>query len=301
VVLSVNAVVVLYRPNGELLLQQFRALRPQVDRVVYFDNGGGADVLRATGILDNSGAQLIGDGSNVGLASGLNVSMLSLGPQGHALLLDQDSVPAPDLVATLLRGFHAPHGSRRPVVAVGPAIVDELESRPEYFTRLRLLRNQRISSAADAATEFFDVDFLITSGTLVDLQRLPAAGLNDESLFIDCVDFDWSFAATAHGFALLATFSTTLSHRRGDDLMRTPGGFPIRIHSPARLYYMHRNRVRLYTRSYVPLAWKVHDVGRLIVKAGLLMIFVPQRGARLRAILRGLRDGLRQRGGPDAG
>ncbi len=203
--------------------------------------------------------------------------------------------------ATLRRGFTAPHESDRPVIAVGPAIVDELEGKPEYFTRLRLLRNRRISSAADAVTEFFEVDFLITSGTMVDLGRLPAAGFNDESLFIDSIDFDWSFAAGARGFALLATFSTTLSHRRGDHVVRAPGGYLIRVHSPVRLYYMHRNRVRLYTRGYVPLAWKVHDFGRMIVKLGLLMAFVPQRRARLRAAVRGLRDGVRQRGGPDGG
>ena len=89
--------------------------------------------------------------------------------------------------------------------------------------------------------------------------------------------------------------------RRGDDVVRTPGGFPIRVHSPVRLYYMHRNRVRLYSRPYVPLAWKVHDFGRMIVKLGLLMVFVPQRLSRLRAVVRGLGDGVRQRGGPYAG
>jgi rhamnosyltransferase len=296
-----NAIVVLYQPSSELLLRQFRALREQVDTVVYFDNGGGADALRTTAITEDAGVRLLGGGRNVGLATALNLALLSLGDSGHALLLDQDSIPAPGLVSTLLRGFTAPHDTKRPVVAIGPAIVDEIEGKPEYFTRLRIFRNRRINSAADAATEFFDVDFLITSGTLIDLALLPSAGLNDESLFIDCVDFDWSFRATSRGFALLATFSTTLSHRRGDDLVRAPGGLPIRIHSPARLYYMHRNRVRLYRRSYVPLAWKVHDVGRLVVKLGLLMLFVPQRLARLSAALRGIADGLRQRGGPDGG
>jgi rhamnosyltransferase len=299
--LGAKAIVVLYRPEPELLSTQFRALREQVDGVVFFDNGGGREILDDLGFLDDPGVELLGDGQNVGLARALNLALQSLGTDGAGLLLDQDSIPALDLVATLLRGLRAPHGTDRPVIAAGPAIVDELESRPEYFTRLRLLRNRRIASAADARTEFFDVDFLITSGTMIDLKRLPAAGWHDETLFIDCVDFDWSFGATANGFALVATFSTTLSHRRGDHVHRTPGGLVIRIHSPARLYYMHRNRVRLYSRHYVPLAWKVHDVARMIVKLGLLMVFVPQRPARLKAALRGIVDGIRQRGGPDGG
>jgi rhamnosyltransferase len=294
---GVTAIVVLYRPDATLLVRQFSALRAQVDAVVYYDNGGGGAVLEDTSLAGEPLVRVVGDGTNVGLASALNLALRDVGASGYALLLDQDSVPADNLVATLVRGFGAPHESARPVIAVGPAIVDELEGRPEYFTRLRLFRNRRISSPADAASEFFEVDFLITSGTMIDLAQLPAAGFNDESLFIDSVDFDWSFAATARGFALLATFSTTLSHRRGDDVVRTPGGFPIRVHSPVRLYYMHRNRVRLYTRDYVPLAWKVHDFGRMIVKLGLLMVFVPQRLSRLRAVVRGLADGVRQRGG----
>ncbi len=297
--MGATAVVVLYEPDDALLLRQFQALRDQVDAVHYFDNGGGIAALARTGIADEPGVGVFGEGANVGLATALNLSLLRLGTEGHALLLDQDSIPAPDLVATLRRGFDTPH--RHSVLAVGPAIMDELEERPEYFTRLRLLRNRRIASAADAGSEFFDVDFLITSGTMIDLSQLGAAGLNDESLFIDCVDFDWSFAATARRFALLATFSTTLSHRRGDNLVHAPGGLAIRVHSPARLYYMHRNRVRLYRRRYVPLAWKVHDLGRMIVKFGLLMAFVPRRRERLIAISRGLRDGVRDVGGPDAG
>jgi len=296
-----KAIVILYRPEAELLVAQFDRIREQVETVLYYDNGGGRDALEDLGLLAETNVTLIGDGTNVGLARALNLALDAAGPAGVALLLDQDSIPDPNLVDTLRRGFAAPHGSSRPVLAVGPAIVDELEGRAEEFTRLRLGRNRRITSAAGAATEFFEVDFLITSGTMVDLARLPDAGWNDESLFIDCVDFDWSFAATARGFALLGTFATTLSHRRGDLIHRAPGGLAIRVHSPARLYYMHRNRVRLYTRPYVPLAWKTHDFARMIVKLALLTAFVPQRGARLRAALRGIADGLRQRGGVDGG
>ena len=298
---GVQAVVVAYHPDRALLLEQYDALHGQVERVVYVDNGGGRAALAA--VAGAPDVLLLGSGENAGLAAALNLALARLAADGvrYALLLDQDSLPGAGLVQTLLRGFVAarePAARRRPrVAAVGPAILDQLEGRAEYFARLHLFGNTRIRSAADAATEFFDVDFLITSGTLLDLSTLAGIGPMDEDLFIDSVDFEWSFRARARGYALLATFSATLRHRRGDDLRHTPFG-PLRIHSPSRLYYMHRNRVRLYRRGYVPIAWKVHDLGRWLVKLGLLMVFAPDRRGRLTAVTRGLRDGLRRRSGP---
>jgi rhamnosyltransferase len=290
----VYAVVVLYRPDEVLLHEQYDAIRTQLDGVLYVDNGGGRAGLGA--IADEPGVRVLGEGENLGLGVAINQALRDLSTQDarYALLLDQDSIPDPDLVSTLCRGFEQATGA---VAAIGPAIIDELEGRPEYFTRLRLPLNTRIRSAADAPAEFFDVDFLITSGSLLNLALLAEVGLMDESLFIDSVDFDWSFHARARGFRLLATFSASMRHRRGDDLHPIPGGRSLRIHSAARMYYMHRNRVRLYTRGYVPLAWKVHDVGRMIVKLSLLLVFVPERGARGRAAVRGIWDGLHQRGG----
>jgi rhamnosyltransferase len=294
---GVHAVVVAYHPDRELLLEQYRAVRDQVERVVYVDNSGGREALVAAGIADAADVLLIGSGANLGLATALNLALRRLQDDGaeYALLLDQDSLPDPGMVSTLLRGYDCP--GRAPVAAVGPAIVDLLEGRPEYFARLRLLGNRHIHSAADAPQEFFDVDFLITSGTLVRLSALADIGPMDDSLFIDSVDFEWSFRARSRGYALLATFSATLRHRRGDELHRAPFGLSIRIHSPSRLYYMHRNRIRLYTRGYVPIAWKAHDLGRWLVKLAALMAFVPERRQRLGAVARGVRDGLRQRGG----
>ena len=300
---GVYAVVVLYRPDQALLHEQFEAVRPQVDGVVYVDNGDGRRALGETGILDDQGVILLGDGDNLGLSTALNSALklllderLDSGTE-FALLLDQDSLPEPDMVRTLRFGFESSTTARRPVAAVGPAIRDLLHDNAEYFVRLGLPFNRRIRCAADAGTEFFEVDFLITSGTLVHIPALVDVGLMDESLFIDSIDFDWSFHARSRGYALLATFATAMRHRRGDEIRRAPGGLSIRVHSAWRLYFMHRNRLRLYTRGYVPLAWKIHDFGRMLVKMGLLMAFVPNRPANLRAISRGIRDGLRQRGG----
>ncbi len=288
---SVCAAVVLHNPEPELLAAQRAATAAQVAELLYVDNGGGraAAAVRAGDLAVADGLVWLGDGTNPGLAAGLNLALRAAVARGHAwcLLLDQDSIPDPGLVSTLREGAQAAPD----ILAAGPAIRDEHTGVVEHFARLRLPLNRRITPADVAPDAFFDVDFLITSGTLVRLGLLHRAGWMDEDLFIDCVDFDWSFRARSRGLRLVATFATQLRHRRGDAVVRLPG-MALRLHSASRLAYMHRNRVRLYRRRYVPLAWKVHDLARLVVKLALLLAFVPGRRERVAAVLRGLREGL---------
>ncbi|MEI2826944.1 MAG: glycosyltransferase family 2 protein [Dermatophilaceae bacterium] len=285
----VHALVVLYDPDPALLQQQWKVLSQQVDRVVYVDNGGGRAALGYLVTLPQ--VTVLGDGSNVGLAQALNDGLMEISATGatHAVMFDQDTLPDPMLVATLGRGFDvAPR-----VAAVGPSILDELRGRPEYFTRLRLPLNHRITQS-NAPAEFFDVDFLITSGTLVSLDALNSIGSMDSTLFIDCIDFEWSFRTRSRGWRILATYSAMIRHRRGDTMRTLPGGFGLRLHSPTRLFYMHRNRVDLYRRAYVPMAWKVHDVGRLVVKLALIAAFGAKRRESVAAAVRGMLAGVRR-------
>ena len=69
------------------------------------------------------------------------------------------------------------------------------------------------------------------------------------------------------------------------------------MHSPERIYYMTRNRVRLYGRRYVPLKWKVKDVLRMIAKFAALVLFVSPRMAYARMTALALRDAFAGRGG----
>ncbi len=293
-------IVVLYHPDAELVKQQSAAVSGQVDSIIYVDNGGGRAALAAAGVLDAVDTTVLGSGENVGLAAALNRALRAAldGGAEFALLLDHDSIPEPGMVAALVRelGAGAP---LRPPAAIGPAIVDMLDERNEYraqhFARLRLPLNKRIHPRADPAA--FEVDFLMTSGTLLRLATLERIGLMDEKLSIDSVDFEWSFRATAAGYSLLATFGARLLHRRGDELHPVIGGRSIRIHSPARLHTMYRNRILLYRRGYVPIAWKLHDLPRMLAKGTLLATVAPHRWANLKAMCCGLRDGVLSRGG----
>jgi rhamnosyltransferase len=298
---DVWAVVVLYHPEAEAVQAQFAATRPQVAGVIYRDNGGGREALAQLGLLSQPGIHCLGDGQNRGVAEAVNQGMeFATSLSGSfALLLDQDSVPSEHMVERL----HAMHrraseaGMR--VAASGPAIFDVLHGKLEGFGQALSRKKRRFTPGVGLEDEPIDLFYLITSGTLVHLPALAEIGPMDASLFIDSVDFEWSFRARARGYRLLGTYGACLQHRRGDRLYRPLPGVAIRLHSAPRFFYVYRNHFRLCFRHYVPLRWKLLGLWYLLQRTVAFALFIPHRGenlgAMLRGTLQGIRDGLAER------
>jgi rhamnosyltransferase len=291
---DVWAVVVLYRPDAEATRRQHDALRPQVSGIVYYDNGGGREVLEALGLLGKDGIRSAGDGQNLGIAEGLNRGLALARERGaaRALLLDQDSVPAADMLAALdaAAARAAEQGAR--VGAVGPAIFDELRGALEGFGHA-LSPEARHAPAAAAAHAPVEVRYLITSGTLVSFAVLDDVGAMESDLFIDAVDFEWSFRARGRGYHLYGAYAARLLHNRGEGLHRVPVlGAKIRLHSATRHFYIFRNTIRLCFRGYMPARWKLLNLWYLVERAFLFGLLVPGRAAQVKAMARGAWQGL---------
>ena len=169
------------------------------------------------------------------------------------------------------------------------------------FLRLGLFRNQEV--VPRPSDEFVRTDTLITSGCLIALAALNDTGPMDESLFIDNVDLEWGFRARARGWALIGAPRAELSHRIGDEHVAAPlwaralGKERAIRHGPQRLYYITRNRIRLYWLPHVPLAWKAQDLLRLPAKIVLSLWLAQDRAAAAKALARGVVDGAANRGG----
>lgn len=289
---DVCAVLVTYHPDPKALATQLAALAPQVGRVVIVDNASAEPAL-ATACTAHPNVELLALPANVGLAAGMNAGIARARASAgitQVLLLDQDSVPAADMVARLVAGFArlAPDAK---VAAVGPRFRDAREARDAPFVRIRFPFNRKLHCADDC--DAIACDFLISSGCLIPLAVLDAVGTMDEALFIDNVDLDWCFRATAAGYRLYGICAAHLQHHLGDARQRVPGvRRGIVVHPPRRLYYMMRNRLLLYRRPYTPARWIAQDVPRLVVKLLMFSIVVAPRWQNLRAMLGGIRVGL---------
>ena len=293
---DVWAVVVLYRPETEAVRAQFAALRPQVAGAIYCDNGGGQEVLARLGLLSQPGIHCLGDGQNRGIAEAINQGLeLATSFSGSfALLLDQDSVPSEQMVERLQAMHRCASAAGMKVAALGPSVFDVLHGKLEGFGQAVSRKKRRFSPGVGLENEPIDLYYLITSGTLIHLPALAEIGPMDASLFIDSVDFEWSFRARAKGYRLLGTYGACLQHRRGDRLHRPLPGVAIRLHSTQRLLYIFRNHFRLCFRRYMPARWKLMGLWYLLVRATLFALFVPHRVANLGAMLRGTLQGIRE-------
>lgn len=290
--------VVTYCPDTAELSQVLTRIAPQVQRVLLIDNATPVESFDAAspGPFPTN-VHVVRNPENEGLGRAYNHGARLARDAGcrFVLLMDQDSLVAPDLVERLV----AAHESLRPdthVGAVGAAFVDAHTGRPAPFVRIGFPLNRKIPAPDHGCVE---ADFLISSGTLIALDVIDAVGGMDESLFIDNVDLEWSFRARAAGYRLFGVGDARMTHRIGHALHRLPLGLGhVIVHAPVRLYYMMRNRVLLYRQAHTPGVWIAQDVPRLVLKLLRLSLFVPPRRRNLRAMVRGLVDGVRGLHGP---
>jgi rhamnosyltransferase len=198
-------------------------------------------------------------------------------------------------VATLMEALRRLCLERK-VAAVGPRFHDQREDRDAPFVRIGFPLNRKLW--CERADQTVAADFLISSGSLIPMDVLDRVGVMDAGLFIDNIDLEWSFRARAAGYTLHGVCGTTMHHRLGDARRALPFGLgTVVVHGPERLYYMMRNRVRLYRMKHTPPVWVAQDLPRVWAKLFLFGVLIGPRRRNVRFMLCGLWDGLRSREG----
>lgn len=294
------SVTVAFNPDVPRIEMQLRALREQVDVLIVVDNGCAVPLrarLSELGLADAI-VWVVLD-KNQGIAGGLNAGIAAAraGEAEFVICMDHDSVPMPGCIASLRVGLEKLELAGEKVAAVGPRISDP-RGRESPFIKLAWLAHKHQYCSGD--TGALETDFLISSGCLARVSSYDpgGVGLLDEDLFIDSVDFEWCCRARSKGFKLYGICDAVLDHRLGDSRKNIAGLWPMIIHSPERLYYMTRNRIVLYGRSYIPLRWKYKDTLRMVAKLTLTLMFVSPRLRYLKLSLRGMKDAVLGRRGP---
>ncbi|UOG93367.1 MAG: glycosyltransferase family 2 protein [Candidatus Thiothrix sulfatifontis] len=297
---SIVAIVVTHFPDVEMLGEQLTRLVPQVAAVVLVDNGSNIDILawNAERKLKamSAASEVIPLGINKGIATAQNIGIRWAQQQQVTcvLFMDQDSVPAADMVVHLFAAL-----VKLPAVAaVGPRYWDERQASRQQnlasFIRRDGLKLKRY--ACDSEGGIIPVSYLVSSGCLIPLSVLEKVGGMRDELFIDYVDFEWGLRAAHHGLCSYGVCAAHLHHQLGDSHLKVFNR-NIPLHSPLRHYYLCRNAVLLYKMAWIPYQWKVADGARLLLKCGIYIVFAPQRLAHWRMMALGVWHGLRGRFG----
>jgi len=286
--------IITLNPDLVALGKLIETLSHEPGKIVVIDNcsENRSDISRL--LAQQGEGELIQNSTNLGVATAVNqlATMAEADGSRYIIPFDQDSMPEKGIQGKLYRLFEKAQADGRNPAAIGPVRVDPRTGEREPFIRFKLPLNRRI--AGGPVNTAVDCDFLITSGCLMSIEALDRVGMMEESLFVDNVDLEWSFRARSKGYCLLGATHVTMWHRIGDATVKFPWlRTPVRFHAPLRTYFVARNRLRLYGRSYVPASWKIQDVFRFFLKMLLLFTVAPERKDHFRYFSQGVRDSLR--------
>lgn len=287
-VASVCGVIVTYHPSSAKLMELVDAVRPQLSSLIIVDNGSSFDF---SALMRERDCEIIELGDNFGIAHAQNVGIDRARERGaeFVLLLDQDSIPAPDMVAQLVEAYRRLSASGAKVAAVGPSYVDPRQGEAApfvYLDGLKLRRRKR-----HGAEPVVEADFLIASGCLVPIAVLDQVGLMVEDLFIDYVDIEWGLRARQDGYLSYGVFVARMEHALGDEWIRF-GSRRVPVHSPLRQYYHVRNAIWLCKQDWISWQWRYVLVLRSIKKALFSSVFAAGRLAHLKMMGLGFWHGL---------
>ena len=304
---TVGAIVVTYFPAPDLD-RVLRSAAEQADGVVVVSNDTDPEVVERLErlVFELSGPRagpgtgrirLVLNRANRGLSVALNQGIAVAQELGTdlVLLLDQDSLLRPGAIRELI-GARSRLLPRAPLGALTCAN-DELVhfvgfpfAALDKVSRLRASTGplSRRQSGVPGAVE---QPTLINSGTLLDMLTLRRVGPLNEALFLDGIDFDYSFRLRSHGYRLFRVESARLAHRQGSSYPVSVLGRPVRLRTypPIRSFHIVRDTSRV-VRSWLA-AFPVDALGiaiHTVVRVGGSLLFLPQRRERARLVLRAL-------------
>jgi len=285
---KIIALIVAYQPEAGQLGHAIAAIASQVDGVVVVCNSAVDDSQVPPEF--ESRVEIIRNPKNVGLAAAQNAGLRRCA-RGHAefvLFLDQDSLPAADMVAQLMVAHRRLTDDGEKIAAVAPLLVDAATAVEWPFPTTHWFHTQR--TTVPDRRGVCTAEFLYSSGSLVAMDVLLRVGGFIETLFIDHVDLEWCMRAYAHGYLCFGVPAVRMKHRMGSGHVRMFGRLHP-IHTAERDYYVFRNSIILLRLPHIGLRWKLNEILRLLPRAVFYSTLHAQPLRHLAACLRGIREG----------
>ncbi|HYD65227.1 glycosyltransferase family 2 protein [Azospirillum sp.] len=290
---AVAAVVVTHHPDATVARTLAAALE-QAHWLVVVDNASAVerlapveDAVRAAGTR----AELLRNAGNLGIAAAQNQGITRARALGarHVLLLDQDSVAQPGMVAALLDALDS---GERVGMAV-PVTADDGQRKPTRF--LVSADGRRAAAQAPERPVLHHLLYAIASGSLIPMAVLDEVGPMREDFFIDFVDVEFGLRLRRAGWDIVAAREARLRHRLGayEERRLLGRAVPVTHHSAKRRYTQYRNRVRtlrLYGGT-LP-AFLRAELPAIAVDLLRLVLFERGRPAKIAATVRGALAGL---------
>lgn len=282
----VLCILVLYKPNVDLLYHVISSVINQVETLWISDNTPGG-FSAVDDIRNKYCNKLIYHkmNGNEGIAKAQNKGIRYAVDSRYDFVyfLDQDSISPDNIVKGLLRMFLILESKGYKVGGVGPQPFNR-DTGKAYLPNIH--KGSMIENNVKQVTE------LISSASLISVNLFKEVGSMDEKLFIDAVDHELCWRSTYQaGYCFFMITSLLLSHKLGQKDKRFMG-ITVRVPAPVRCYYLYRNYFLLINRNYIPLYWKISNGVKFFCKLFYFPLFCIPRLEYFTYINRGIWDGL---------
>ena len=292
---KIAAIIVTYHPCIKSLKKLLSALGSQVDLSIIIDNGSSKKSQKEIAKFKstNTANLLLTENKGIAVAQNLGIKWARSQQAEFVLLMDQDSIPAPDMVKQLLSAIQNESIKNTPIAAIGPNYSDIKGSHRSPFVKLINSKLHRITCQDN---EIVNVDHLISSGCLISIKSLDEIGEMEEKLFIDYVDTEWCLRALNKGYSLFGVGAAKMKHSIGDDFTYIFGR-NLPVHSAIRQYYIIRNGFWLMRQPWVSHNWRIMDIQRLLLIYITYSIFIGTRYKNWKMMSKGISDAISRKMG----
>jgi rhamnosyltransferase len=268
----------------------------QVQKIYIVDNGSSPELVSQLEIERNRDPgciELILNAENIGLAAAQNQAIARALQAGFewVLLLDDDSLPAPDMLDQMLGMCEA---TAEKIGIIAPEIIEQnVSEEAHYLVAQGPFGFKRETLAIGEIKR--NVLSVIASGSLIHRRVFRDVGGMMEGYFIDSIDHELCLRARSHGYEIRVVEAAKLYHHQGaKQAHKLLGKTMISSHySPFRRYHITRNRLWcLRTHGLKFPMFILHEILASFYDVFRILCFESQKHEKLQAFMRGCWHGL---------
>ncbi|MBP3817757.1 MAG: glycosyltransferase [Butyrivibrio sp.] len=263
--------IITFNPNILRLEENIKSIISNINKIIIVDNGSD-NYDNIQNLCTHYEIEIIENEKNLGIATGLNQLLLYAKKNGfkYLLTLDQDSVVKSNVLNVNRKLFCIEE-----IAIITPQILD---------------RNSDILQFSNDDV-VIDVDWCITSGSVMNIDKCINVGPFDEKMFIDIVDFDYCYRVKKAGYRIVKNFAYCLLHELGEGFEEKK--FPLHIivshHKPIRHYYFVRNciyQIKKYKSDLFLRSMKM-----VMKEFVVVILYEREKFSKILFMLRGIYDG----------
>lgn len=293
---KINAIIITYNPDIELLSNEYTSIHNQVAQLIYIDNNSRNRDEIQQWVLNKPKTVFIGLQNNEGIAYAQNIGIKKAlaDEASHIILFDQDSVVDANFIDSLLNAEKKAIFDGLNVGITGPIYKSPTDG---YLYPITTFDGKKyLTIPFDSTNEYICVSHVIASGELIRKEVIDKVGFMREDLFISEVDIEYCFRATSFGFKIIRAPKAKMNHIMGDNQIKIFGR-KIGLYSPFRRYFTCRNGLLLRKDKFFPKKAAMISFRTSILRFVVSVIWGPQRIKQIIYCIRGFWDGYKYHSG----